>query len=94
MSGLSTRSAARVTKGALTMSHTSTLWYASTAGLVSLAGPTTQRSHQYGRVQAVGVVEPRGPQARSRRAAARAWSAGRCARGRRGCRGTRRRGPS
>ena len=48
MSGLSTRSAALVTKGALTMSHTRTLWYASTAGLVSLAGPTTHRNHQYG----------------------------------------------
>ena len=46
MSGLSTRSAVRVTNGALTMSQTSTLWYASTAGCVSLDGPTRQRSHQ------------------------------------------------
>ena len=48
MTGLSTRSAVRVTNGALTMSHTSTLWYASTAGCESLDGPTRQRSHQYG----------------------------------------------
>ena len=64
MTGLRTRSAVRVTNGALTMSQTSTLWYASTAGCESLDGTDEAAQPPVRRVQAVGVVVPGRPESR------------------------------
>ena len=69
MSGLRTRSAVRVTNGPLTMSHTSTLWYAATAGLRVVGRAHQAAQPPVRRMQAVRVVMPRRHEARRDEAA-------------------------